>query len=151
MYCPERSSSALRWVFVMRTGRWRGAPPRFPFFLFVGAFGTTVSAAVTCKPSVKVSVGNQRRGGLHEPEASCFSKSTSFGTLRECQRSLNSVDMTHESQWLPPNGQSPPFSTASPPFSSVGLISFQKTILSCPSFTVRVTSTSPSFSNSSIA
>jgi hypothetical protein len=44
-----------------------------------------------------------------------------------------------------------PFSTCIPPASSVGFISFQNTIRSCPSLTVRVTSTSPSFSNSSTA
>jgi hypothetical protein len=44
-----------------------------------------------------------------------------------------------------------PWSTRFPPASSVGLTSFQKTIRNCPSFCVRVTNTSPSFSSSSIA
>ena len=49
------------------------------------------------------------------------------------------------------HGQYVPFSTLAPPWSSLSLTSFQKTIRACPSFWVRVTSTSPSFSSSSIA
>jgi hypothetical protein len=44
-----------------------------------------------------------------------------------------------------------PFSTIIPPFSSLPFRSFQNTILNCPSLAVRVTSTSPSLSNSSMA
>lgn len=44
-----------------------------------------------------------------------------------------------------------PWSTGFPPVPSTGLISFQNTILICWSFVVRVTRTSPSCSNSSMA
>ena len=37
-----------------------------------------------------------------------------------------------------------PFSTLDPPWSSLSLTSFQNTIRICPSFCVRITSTSPS-------
>jgi len=145
-----RSISPFRCVFVIRTWRWR-APPFFPFFFIAGALGTTVSEAVTCKPSDK---DNQlpRYCWVNKdpiPEASCFNRSTSFGTWRECHKSRNSgqsLAVVSNS-----NGRFIPFSTCIPPSSSVGLISFQNTILNCPSFAVRVTKTSPSFSSSSMA
>ena len=48
---PAKSISPLRCVFVIRTCRWRGAPPRLPFFFVAGAFGMTTSAVVAARPS----------------------------------------------------------------------------------------------------
>lgn len=55
---------------MIRTWRWRGAPFFFPFFLSVGAFGATVSEAVTCKPSIEQEVSEED----HRLERFCYLK-----------------------------------------------------------------------------
>jgi hypothetical protein len=92
------------------------------------------------------------------PAASDLNKSTSLGVRSECHRSWNSC-ATPSVQYLGAGRKGRekrkwiygPLSTGIPPSSSVGLISFQNTIRNCPSFIVRVTSTSPSASSSSMA
>ena len=74
----------------MRTGRCRGAPPRLPFFFVVGAFGTRVSAAVACKPSVYVKHRYRYEGkfsylmlvaGAGLPRSELLTSATGRGTL----------------------------------------------------------------------
>jgi hypothetical protein len=91
----------------------------------------------------------------NRPDARYLSRSTSFGVCRECQRSWNSCSSAQRSPAPSSHTQGvkrhAPVSTLTPPSSSFGLTSFQNTIRNCPSFNVRVTSTSPSASSSSIA
>ena len=87
----------------MRTGRCRGAPPRLPFFFVVGAFGTRVSAAVACKPSV-VHVKHRWRyegkfsylmliAGAGLPRLELLTSATGRGTLVFPNESVNKIQM----------------------------------------------------------
>jgi len=81
------------------------------------------------------------RGTLKVHDISCVVKRLEYRTMRgQHLPTRHTIELKHV-----------PASTWAPPLSSVGLISFQKTIRSCPSFTVLVTSTSPSSSSSSMA